>query len=132
MSKNIAASHVRLKRAYDAPSPDDGVRILVDRLWPRGLTKEAAAIDQWPKELSPSTELRKRFAHEPTQWPEFCRRYAEELSQVPDALHGLRELARKQRVTLVYGARDETFNNAVALRDVLLGGSSEPKKSTHS
>lgn len=122
MSTKIPASHVKLKRAYDAPLVDDGKRILVDRLWPRGVLKAEAGIEQWMKEIAPSTELRKWFGHEPTKWDEFCRRYGEELRRNEKLLGQLRSLARKGTVTLVYSAHDETHNDAIVLRDVLLRG----------
>ena len=113
-------SHIRIKRAYDPPASDDGTRILVDRLWPRGLKKENAAIDEWLKEIAPSTELRKWFGHAPERWKEFRRRYQLEIGQHPAELKRLRELARKGPVTLVYSAHDEEHNNATALKDSLL------------
>ena len=116
----VPASHVKLKRAYEPAGPDDGTRILVDRLWPRGVSKAEAAVDRWLKEIAPSTELRQWFGHDPARWPEFLRRYTEELRQHEAALDEIRALAREGTVTLVYGARDETHNDAVALKDVLL------------
>ena len=116
----VPASHVKLKRAYEPAGPDDGTRILVDRLWPRGLSKAEAGVDRWLKEIAPSTELRQWFSHDPARWPEFRRRYAEELRQHAAVLDEIRALAREDTVTLVYGARDETHNDAVALKDVLL------------
>jgi uncharacterized protein YeaO (DUF488 family) len=121
MAAGISAANLRLKRAYDPPSSDDGTRILVDRLWPRGLSKEKAALDRWMKEIAPSTELRKWFAHDPKRWPEFRRHYAAELRQHQDLVAELRSLARKGTVTLIYAARGETHNNAIVLRGVLLG-----------
>lgn len=120
MSGHIPASHVQVKRAYEAPAQDDGTRILIDRLWPRGIKKEALALDQWDKELAPSTELRQWFGHDPALWVEFKKRYAQELLAHGPALDALRALARKGHITLVYGAHDEEHNNAVALRDMLL------------
>ena len=120
MSGGIPASHVQVKRAYEAPAKDDGARILLDRLWPRGIKKEALALDQWAKELAPSTELRQWFGHEPERWTEFQQRYADELRAHASALDTLRSLARKSRITLVYGAHDEEHNNAVAMRSFLL------------
>lgn len=111
---------MQVKRAYEAPTPDDGTRILVDRLWPRGIKKEALALDQWAKELAPSTELRQWFNHDPERWIEFQQRYARELQAHTPALEALRTQARKGRITLVYGAHDEAHNNAVALRSILL------------
>jgi uncharacterized protein YeaO (DUF488 family) len=110
---------VRLKRAYLPPSPEDGVRVLVDRLWPRGVRKADAAIDRWLKELAPSTELRRWFGHQPSRWEEFRRRYGAELSRNTALLDELRTLAQKGRLTLVYAARDEVHNDAVVLREVL-------------
>jgi uncharacterized protein YeaO (DUF488 family) len=110
-----------LKRAYEPPAAGDGTRILVDRLWPRGVKKAHAAIDHWAKDLSPSTELRKWFGHDPARWQEFRQRYAAEVRRHPDQLDRLRDLARKGPITLVYAARDELHNDAVVLRDVLLG-----------
>ena len=120
MSQHIPASHIQVKRAYEAPSPDDGTRILIDRLWPRGVKKEALALDHWAKELAPSTELRQWFGHDPERWTEFHSRYAKELQTQAPAVDALRSLARTTRITLVYAALDEAHNNAVALRDVLL------------
>ncbi len=121
MSDRIPATNIRLKRAYDPPAKDDGKRILVDRLWPRGVKKETAALDQWVKEIAPSDELRQWFNHEPARWAEFQRRYAGELKEHRDLIGDLRQLARKGPVTLVYAARDTEHNDAVVLRQVLLG-----------
>lgn len=121
MSQRIKADHIRLKRAYEPASPGDGTRILVDRLWPRGVARTDAALDLWEKELAPSTELRQWFGHDPARWPEFQVRYADELRQHADALERIRALARQGTVTLVYGAKDELHNDAVALREFLLG-----------
>jgi uncharacterized protein YeaO (DUF488 family) len=119
--KKISSKNVKLKRAYEVPSPEDGKRVLVDRLWPRGVSKAHAAIDHWAKKLSPSTELRKWFAHDPARWQEFRRRFTAELRQHPDELGRLREMARKGPITLIYSAHDEVHNDAVVLRSVLLG-----------
>ena len=121
MSEKISPERIRLKRAYEPPSHSDGKRILVDRLWPRGVKKAEAAIDDWLKDLSPSTELRKWFGHDPARWDEFQRRFASELQRHQDEQNRLREMARHGPVTLVYAARDEAHNDAVVLRDVLLG-----------
>jgi uncharacterized protein YeaO (DUF488 family) len=118
---SISADHVRLKRAYEAPDPRDGRRILVDRLWPRGVAKGEAAIDEWAKAIAPSTELRKWFGHDPGRWQEFRRRYASEILGNAELLEHLRELARQAPITLVYSARDEAHNDAVVLRQVMLG-----------
>lgn len=119
---SIPASHLRLKRAYEPAEPDDGTRILVDRLWPRGVSKAKAALDDWIKEVAPSTELRKWFGHDPVRWSEFQRRYRAELSGQSAALDRIRSLAKAGVVTLVYGAHDEQHNDAVVLRSVLLDG----------
>jgi uncharacterized protein YeaO (DUF488 family) len=115
------ADRVRLKRAYEPPVSADGTRVLVDRLWPRGVKKEKAAIDEWMKEIAPSAELRKWFGHDPERWPEFRRRYRSEIKGHPGEFRHLRELARKGKLTLVYAAHDEAHNDAVVLRDLLVG-----------
>ncbi|OWJ72526.1 hypothetical protein CDV50_04965 [Haematobacter massiliensis] len=111
------AGHLRLKRVYDPPDPADGKRILVDRLWPRGMTRERAALDDWRKDLAPSDG----FDHDPAKWPEFRARYLEELKAQDTALNQLRAEATRGTVTLLYGARDTQHNEAVVLRDLLLG-----------
>jgi uncharacterized protein YeaO (DUF488 family) len=121
MASKIPADSIRLKRAYEAPSVDDGVRILVDRLWPRGVSKADARLDQWMKEIAPSAELRKWFGHDPEKWREFRERYVAELATHQEQLGHLRELAMSGVLTLVYSARDEKHNDAVVLREVLLG-----------
>jgi uncharacterized protein YeaO (DUF488 family) len=110
---------LKLKRAYDPPDPADGVRILVDRVWPRGVTKEKLQADHWLREIAPSSELRKWFAHDPAKWDEFRRRYEEELAQRPELLAQIIEQLKHGPVTLVYGAKDEKHNQAVALRELL-------------
>jgi uncharacterized protein YeaO (DUF488 family) len=110
---------IRLKRAYDPPSLDDGVRILVERLWPRGLSKERAAVDRWAKDVAPSTELRRWYAHDESKWPEFKRRYRAELRERPDELAELRRLAHAGPVTFVYGSRETRHNSATVLRAVV-------------
>lgn len=119
MVKKIYADHIKLKRAYAKASSEDGARILVDRLWPRGLKKEAAAIDHWFKDIAPSTELRKWFGHDPERWDEFRRRYIAELQKHTEQLSEIQKLARRGSITLVYAAHDELHNDAVVLRDVL-------------
>jgi uncharacterized protein YeaO (DUF488 family) len=121
MAKRITASSVRLKRVYEPPSDDDGTRVLVDRLWPRGVSKADAAVDEWLKEIAPSTELRQWFGHDPERWDVFRQRFLKEIAQHPDELARLRDLAHKGTVTFVYAAHDELHNNAVVLRQVLLG-----------
>ncbi len=111
---------VRIKRAYEPASSADGTRVLVDRLWPRGLKKSDAHIAQWLKEIAPSNELRKWFGHDPARWDEFRRRYESELSGKRELLDELRDLARRGPLTLVYSAHDETHNQAVVLRERLL------------
>jgi uncharacterized protein YeaO (DUF488 family) len=113
-----------LKRAYEPPAPADGFRVLVERLWPRGLKKADAAVDLWLKEIAPSPELRRWFSHDPVKWEEFCRRYWAELKGHPDAVNLLKEKLGQGRVTLVYGSKDEEHNAAVALRKFLEGHSS--------
>ena len=120
MSHASTAPEVQIKRAYEASSPHDGTRVLVDRLWPRGLKKTDAHIAEWMKEVAPSTELRKWFGHDPARWEEFRHRYKAELAGKKELLRALRELARKGRLTLVYSAHDETHNQAVVLREMLL------------
>ena len=110
---------IRLKRAYEKAGPPDGTRILVDRLWPRGLTKEKAAIDLWLKEIAPSTELRKWFGHDPKKWRNFRSRYRTELKQHSAALQLIKSKAREEVVTLIYGARDQEHNEAVVLKEFL-------------
>jgi uncharacterized protein YeaO (DUF488 family) len=120
MTHELPASHVRLKRAYEPAAPEDGMRVLIDRLWPRGLRKADAAIDRWMKDIAPSTELRRWFGHDPERWPAFHRRYTEELQQQAAAVDELRKLARGGRVTLVFAAHDEAHNDAIVLREALL------------
>ena len=112
---------IQLKRVYEKRSRKDGLRILVDRLWPRGLTKERTALDLWLKDVAPSTELRKWFGHEPVKWKEFQVRYRKELREKKDALKLLKEKRKEHTVTLVYGARDEVHNEAVVLKRILEG-----------
>ncbi|MBS1878129.1 MAG: DUF488 family protein [Actinobacteria bacterium] len=113
---------VRLKRAYEPAAPDDGYRVLVDRLWPRGVSRERAQLDEWDRELAPSTELRKWFGHEPDRFEGFRRRYREELRGHRAALTALRRRARAGTVTLVYAARDSDHNEAVVLAEALKRG----------
>jgi uncharacterized protein YeaO (DUF488 family) len=120
MDKAILAESSKLKRAYEAPDAEDGMRILVDRLWPRGLKKAAAAIDLWAKDIAPSTELRQWFGHQTDRWDEFRRRYAAELERKTDLIEELRALARRGPITLVFSAHDAAHNDAVVLRTVLL------------
>ncbi len=110
---------IHLKRAYEPASPRDGIRFLVERLWPRGVTKEKLRIEAWLKEAGPTTELRKWFGHDPEKWDEFRRRYRRELAARPDAWRPILEAARRGPVTLVYSSHDTEHNNAVALQEYL-------------
>ncbi|MDP4208255.1 MAG: DUF488 domain-containing protein [Bacteroidota bacterium] len=109
---------MKIKRVYDKPDKDDGVRILVDRLWPRGLTKEKASVDLWLKDIAPSTELRKWFGHDPAKWDEFKKRYCQELKNNKEPGLLLKEQLKKGMVTLVYGARDEDHNEALVIKEL--------------
>jgi len=112
---------IAVKRAYDPPEAKDGRRILVDRVWPRGVTKDELRLDGWYRDLAPSTELRKWFGHDPERWPEFQKRYATELRRagMRERLSELAAMAKRSKVTLLFGARDEEHNQAIALRDYL-------------
>jgi uncharacterized protein YeaO (DUF488 family) len=116
------AKRLRLKRVYEPAARRDGARVLVDRLWPRGLTKKKAAVDHWMKEVAPSPRLRKWFGHDPDRWAEFKRRYKAELRQHKDMLADIRKLTKQGTVTLLFGARDEEHNDAVVLAEVLTRG----------
>lgn len=119
MARQSKKLDIRLKRAYLPPSPEDGARVLVDRLWPRGVRKSEAAIDRWAKDIAPSTELRRWFGHDPARWEEFRQRYREELKKDSELLDELRQIARNGTLTLVYSAHDEAHNQAVVLREAL-------------
>ena len=110
---------IQTKRVYNPPAAADGLRILIDRLWPRGLTKKEAAIDEWMKDIAPSTELRRWFAHDPEKWREFQRRYREELKEKSDLIRDITDRAASRKVTLVYGARDEVHNDAAVLASIV-------------
>ncbi len=110
---------LRIKRVYDPPAKSDGLRILVDRLWPRGLSKQSAKIDHWARDIAPSGRLRKWFTHDPVKWDGFRKRYARELDSNPKAVAELRKLLSKRQATLLIAARDAEHNNAVVLRDCL-------------
>jgi uncharacterized protein YeaO (DUF488 family) len=110
---------LKLKRAYDPASKTDGTRVLVERLWPRGLSKAKLRVDSWLKDVGPSTELRKWFSHDPEKWSRFRARYFRELDSQPNAWRPILSAARRGRVTLVYSSHDEQHNNAVALQDYL-------------
>lgn len=109
--------NIKIKRAYEAPGEEDGQRILVDRMWPRGVSKEKASIDYWPKELAPSTELRRWYGHDPEKWPVFKERYFAELDSKPVLMKELMERIRRGTVTFVYSSKERRLNNAVAIRD---------------
>ncbi len=110
---------VKLKRVYDLPEKSDGMRVLVDRLWPRGVKKEDAEFDLWLKDIAPSAELRKWFAHDPSKWQEFRTRYKKELKDKPGMIEDLKKAARKGTVTLLFAAKDADRNNAVVLKEML-------------
>lgn len=110
---------IQTKRAYDAAYRQDGMRILVDRIWPRGLSKDRAQIDLWAKDIAPSTELRKWFGHDPGKWEEFKKRYFKELARHQEDLQTLLDQTEKNKLTLVYGAKQQRFNNANALKEYI-------------
>lgn len=110
---------VKIKRVYEKPDKEDGFRVLVDRLWPRGLTKEKAAVDLWLKEIAPSNELRKWFGHEPEKWPEFRKKYLQELKENEEPVLILKDHLKKGTVSLIYAARDQVHNEALVLKELL-------------
>jgi len=120
----MTTANIRLKRAYDAAADDDGTRVLVDRIWPRGVSKDKAALDEWLKSVAPSTTLRKWFGHDPAKWDEFCTRYRHELQEDERAegVQRLRALHAAGPMTLVFAAKDEEHNNAVVLKQLLQEG----------
>jgi uncharacterized protein YeaO (DUF488 family) len=120
---------LRLKRAYDPVSRTDGTRFLVERLWPRGLSKATLHVDAWIKDVGPSTELRKWFSHDPDKWPRFRTRYFRELDSRPDAWRPIVSAARRGTVTLIYSSHDQQHNNAVALKDYIRSKMSAPSAS---
>jgi uncharacterized protein YeaO (DUF488 family) len=122
MSSGITKANIRLKRAYEPPAAEDGLRVLVDRLWPRGIRKAKAAIDCWMKTIAPSAALRQWFNHDVARWDEFQRRYRQELQERTQEVGELRELARYRPITLVFSAHDSAHNDAVVLREFLLHG----------
>jgi uncharacterized protein YeaO (DUF488 family) len=119
MGRTDEKNMIKLKRVYEDSSKEDGFRILVERLWPRGLTKERAAIDLWLKDVAPSPELRLWFSHDPSKWEEFCKRYRAELEGKQDLIKLLREKSKEGTVTFVYAARDEEHNGAIVLKEFL-------------
>jgi uncharacterized protein YeaO (DUF488 family) len=112
---------IETKRIYDQADPGDGYRVLIDRVWPRGITRERARLDEWARELAPSAELRRWFGHDPKRFAEFRARYRDELASHKEKLDELRRRARRGKVTILYGARDREHNNAVVLAEVLRG-----------
>lgn len=110
---------ITTKRAYEPASPKDGTRILVDRLWPRGVSKAKLKLDYWAKDVAPSTELRTWYAHDPKKWPEFKKRYKAELRKNKEAFAAFAKIAKKKKTTLLYGAKDERFNEATVLAELL-------------
>lgn len=132
MSKKITADKVKLKRAYERAAAGDGTQILIDRLWPRGVKKVDAAIDEWIKDIALSTALRKWSGHDPARWKEFRTRYAMEVHKHPEQLARLRGLARQGPITLVFSTHDDIHNDAVALRGFLLGRRTKRKPKTAS
>ena len=112
---------VKIKRIYEEPDPQDGLRVLVDRLWPRGLSRQRAQVDRWEKEIAPSDELRRWFGHDPARWEEFRERYLEELKDRRPLLEEIAGIAAKETVTLLFAARDTQLNNAVVVRELLEG-----------
>jgi uncharacterized protein YeaO (DUF488 family) len=120
---------IRVKRAYQPAAPSDGYRVLIDRLWPRGVSRKQAKLSAWERELAPSTELRQWFGHQPHRFEEFRRRYVEELRQQRPRLTELRRRAREGTLTLVYAAHDSEHNDAVVLADVLRRGLRQPRDS---
>lgn len=121
MVSRIHSENVKLKRAYEPASRSDGKRVLIDRLWPRGVKKTDAKIDEWMKDVAPSTQLRKWFGHDPARWTEFRRRYGAEVRQHPEQLDRLQAFAREGPLTLVFSAHDEEHNDAVVLKELILG-----------
>ena len=110
---------IQVKRVYDPAASDDGTRLLVERLWPRGMKKEEATLDEWIKDVAPSTELRKWFSHDPVKWPEFQKRYRAELDKHPEAWQPILDAAKKGKVTLLFSSHDTEHNNVIALKKYL-------------
>jgi len=111
---------IKIKRIYDSPKPDDGIRILVDRLWPRGLSKEKARVDLWLKEISPTNELRKWYAHDPKKWAEFKKKYFKDLDMKRELVNQIVQKMKEGDVSLLYSSKEEKINNAVALKEYIL------------
>jgi uncharacterized protein YeaO (DUF488 family) len=110
---------IQVKRVYEPAAPEDGIRVLVDRIWPRGVTKQKARLDMWLKEIAPSTALRKWFAHDPAKWTDFKKRYAQELDSHREILAELAAKAKRSAVTLLFSSKEERYNNAAALKEYL-------------
>jgi uncharacterized protein YeaO (DUF488 family) len=110
---------IKIKRIYDAPTSDDGIRILVDRLWPRGLSKEKAKVELWLKEIAPSNELRKWYSHDPKKWAEFRKRYFDDLDTKRELVNQIVQKTKERDVTLLYSSKEEKINNAVALKEYI-------------
>ena len=110
---------IKMKRVYDSVSPEDGKRILIDRLWPRGIRREDVKVDEWLKDIAPSNELRKWFSHDPSKWQEFKKRYKKELEKKPEIIERIRTEARRETLTLLFSARDTDHNNAKALMELI-------------
>ena len=125
MPSQIPRCEIKLKRAYESPEPSDGMRILVDRVWPRGIKKADAAIDLWLRDIAPRTELRRWFGHRPERWAEFRRRYLAELQEQPELVEEIRKAAHDGSVTLIYAARDEAHDNAIVLKELVSGALAE-------
>jgi uncharacterized protein YeaO (DUF488 family) len=123
-------TQIALKRVYEPPTPQDGLRVLVERLWPRGLTKDEAEVDLWLKDIAPSADLRKWFGHDPAKWKQFQRRYTAELEENKELVKELRQKSQNGKVTLVYAARDEEHNGALALKQFLSGRTVKKAKRT--
>jgi len=122
---------ISLKRVYTKPNPEDGKRILVERLWPRGLKKEDAKIDEWPKDVAPSTQLRKWYNHDPTKWTEFKKRYWKELEDKKETLSRLTKESKQSKVTFVFSSKEEKLNNANALKEYIEAKSKMQPKATN-
>ena len=120
---------IQLKRAYEKPQKSDGFRVLIDRIWPRGVRKEDLKLDEWLRSLAPSTELRRWFGHDPEKWDQFRKRYFRELDAHPDEIKLLREKMRAGTLTIVFGSREERFNNATALKEYLKGRPARARRS---
>jgi uncharacterized protein YeaO (DUF488 family) len=117
--KSVKTEEIQLKRAYDKPSSGDGYRILIDRIWPRGISKDELKIDEWLKDIAPSTDLRKWFGHEPVKWDDFKKRYFKELKQKKELTKKITEKMKNHNITFIYSAKDREHNNAVALKEYI-------------